>query len=146
MRKTSFLYGIIIFALGFVVAENYGKEIKQEAVSTKQKIEKFIADSSLMKRAEKISTLAKNSKNRFVSSVKEKTRSLKTRTKRNKLPKTFYAYGTDNFDPSLNARCTLMGYKKTSKQVKLNMHCQGNHELQKQVSMNIYKKVRGGEL
>ena len=124
---------LIFFILGISFTVAFEDKINQKNVK------KVLKDLQFMERVKKIRKTALNSKSyRFSKLLKKDVKS--------KLPKDFYAYGTDNFDPSENARCTLFNYQKTQKGIKTEMHCQGNIKLQKKVSALIIQKVRKGEI
>lgn len=145
MTKIKFFYGLF-FVLGFVIATEYGVEINKEVSKKAKSFKYFIKDQNLMKRAEKMKETVKKGGTRFSQYFNKKAVSLKRSLASQKTPKTFYAYGTDHYDPSLNARCTLLDYKKVNGKIITRMNCSGKKELQKKVAMDIKQKVRNGEL
>lgn len=140
--KKVLIYGII-FCLGFVISQNYGKELNNLANKSVKKVESFLDDAKFMKRAEKLGNQAKKSANRFSKMLKSKE-SVKASSKKVKVLKSFYAYGTDSFDPSNNAVCHVLRINR--KNEKVHLSCHGNYKLQKQVRYNINNKIRKGEL
>jgi len=140
--KKVLIYGII-FCLGFIISQNYGKELNNLANKSVKKVKSVLDEAKLMKRAEKLGNQAKKSANRFSKMLSSKE-SVKASSKKAKALKSFYAYGTDSFDPSNNAVCYVIKIDRERKTSHLS--CHGNYKLQKQVSKNINNKIRRGEL
>lgn len=143
--KKVFFYGII-FCLGFIISQNYGKELNNLANKSVKKINSFLDEDKFMKRAEKLGNKAKNSVNRF-SKMLNYNKSVKNEKKasnKSKKLKAFYAYGTDSFDPNSNAVCYVI--KIDRKRKTSHLSCHGKRKLQMQVSQQINNKIRRGEL
>lgn len=156
MKSKHFFYGIF-FILGFFIAIEYGDQVNHHFGKAKTEVASFAKKHHLMERAKRLGKKAKNSVSRFTKYMKSKTNSLnkekdvkkntEVKTSKSNLPKTFYAYGTDNYDPTENASCTLLDYKiKNGKLVSTKLHCNGRTHLRKQLTKRINEKVSRGEL
>lgn len=142
--KKGLLY-CIIFSFGFFIAVNYEKEVNEGLHTARNSVSVFFKNNGLMERAKVLSQKAKNSKSIIYEKFAKKSQNHHSMIQ--KKNKTIYAYGTDSFDPSNNARCVILNtntLKDKKKEVEL--FCQGKLSLQQKLKSNIHQKVQRGEL